>query len=280
MPISRLGPSGDDSGGSWGRRAQVHRPAALPDADPHSAYRPAAVGTRRTARWFILVGVALVILMLPVAVPENSQGSSTPYSSSRGMNHAAAGSLLAWDAARLDLTGLDNRCSPVGEAIMPGVLEATCSSSGGGGDVDLDITSMAGVDDPVIAAERSLRAVLVSDIAAGIPGADFAPTDTDGLLHPSLADGDLLMTPVITLREGAGDSYFESPPDPYERFDRPEISPVQYQHGGGGLFAVAVSFTMAGAGADDVLYTAVVSGDNEMTVEQSATSLLGDFRAA
>lgn len=288
MPISPVGSSGDDT---WGRRTSAGHSTgttpqpSLPDADPDGMYRPAAVGGHRTARWFILIGAVIVILCIPLAVPSNPSGSAGLYSSHR-MNDAAADSLMGWGAAPVDLSGLDNRCAPDGDVIMPGLLEAVCAPAGedrdegfhgfGATNVDLELTSMVGVSDVQLSSQRSLRAILASDTAERA-GIDFTPADAHEILHPSLADGELLFTPVITLREGAGDSYLDPPADPRDRVEQPEFSPVQYQHGGGGVFAVAASFT-AGP-ADDVLYTVLFSGTNPHTITHTANSLLGEIRA-
>ncbi|MDN6511083.1 MAG: hypothetical protein L0K56_10310, partial [Corynebacterium sp.] len=76
MPVAPITP--DPGADGWGRPAPgpvsgsfSGPPSLPPNADPDGRFRPAAVGGHRTARWFILVGVVLVALVVPFAVPMN-----------------------------------------------------------------------------------------------------------------------------------------------------------------------------------------------------------------
>jgi hypothetical protein len=290
MPVAPITPGAD----GWGRPPRV-RPSAgpvpgpvsgavsgPPDADPDGLYRPAAVGPHRTARWFILVGAALLLLALPLAVPVNDDPDGEPYL----LNEAAADSLTTWEFAPLDLTGLDGRCAATGEAILPGTLEATCMGSNRWDTVDLDVVAMAGVEDAAPSARRGLRAVLASDVS-DVP---FRPAPADEILHPSLAgrtDG-LRVSPVIELRSPLG--LLDELPEPRDPGVPADTRPVRYgdtapdgtsgtgSGTGSGRYTVAAAVLLDGP--DGVLYTFAVTGGNERTVAETADHLWGAVRAA
>lgn len=281
MPVAPITP--DPGADGWGRPTPGPPSSMPPDADPDGVYRPAAVGGHRTARWFILVGVALVLLVAPLAVPMNDAedtGDAEPYL----LNDAAADTLTAWEASPLDLAGLDQRCVATGEALLPGTLEAECTSGYGTGPVDLDIVSMAGVEDAPLSAGRGLRAILASDVS-DVP---FRPAAAEDVLHPSLSaqTGEFLMSPVIGLS-----SPFADLPDLREPGMPGDTQPVQYgdmprespgipatPESTPGVYTVAASFMIDGP--DGVLYTLAVTGADEASVTVTAEQLWGAVRAA
>jgi hypothetical protein len=284
MPVAPITP--DPGADGWGRPPRV-RPTSgpvsgpvsgPPDADPDGLYRPAAVGPHRTARWFILVGAALLLLAFPLAVPMNDDPDEEPYL----LNEAAADSLTTWGFAPLDLTGLDGRCAATGEALLPGTLEATCMGANRWDSVDLDIVAMAGVENAAPSARRGLRAVLASDVS-DVP---FRPAPADEILHPSLAertDG-LRVSPVVELRSPLG--FLDELPEPRDPGMPADTRPVQYgdtapdgtSGGTSGRYTVAASVLLDGP--DGVLYTLVVTGGNERTLAETADHLWGAVRAA
>lgn len=278
MPVAPITP--DPGADGWGRPTPGPPSSMPPDADPDGVYRPAAVGGHRTARWFILVGAALVLLVAPLAVPMNDAddtGDADPYL----LNDAAADTLTAWEASPLDLTGLDQRCAATGEALLPGTLEAECTSGYGTGPVDLDIVSMAGVEDAPLSAGRGLRAILASDVS-DVP---FRPAAAEDVLHPSLSarTGEFLMSPVIELSSPFAD--LPDLPDLREPGMPGDTQPVQYgdmppesSESSPGIYTVAASFTIDGP--DGVLYTVAVTGADEASVTVTAQQLWGAVRAA
>lgn len=278
MPVAPITP--DPGADGWGRPTPGPPSSMPPDADPDGVYRPAAVGGHRTARWFILVGAALVLLVAPLAVPMNDAddtGDADPYL----LNDAAADTLTAWEASPLDLTGLDQRCAATGEALLPGTLEAECTSGYGTGPVDLDIVSMAGVEDAPLSAGRGLRAILASDVS-DVP---FRPAAAEDVLHPSLSarTGEFLMSPVIELSSPFAD--LPDLPDLREPGMPGDTQPVQYgdmppesSESSPGTYTVAASFTIDGP--DGVLYTVAVTGADEASVTVTAQQLWGAVRAA
>lgn len=281
MPVAPITP--DPGAEGWGRPTPGPPSSMPPDADPDGVYRPAAVGGHRTARWFILVGVALVLLVAPLAVPMNDADDTGRYL----LNDAAADTLTTWEASPLDLASLDQRCVATGEALLPGTLEAECTSGYGTGPVDLDIVSMAGVEDAPLSAGRGLRAILASDVS-DVP---FRPASAEDVLHPSLSarTGEFLMSPVIELSSPFADlpdlpdlrepgmpgetqpvQYGDIPPEVPETAETPGTSP--------GVYTVAASFTIDGP--DGVLYTVAVTGADEASVTVTARQLWGAVRAA
>lgn len=298
MPVAPITP--DPGADGWGRPAPgpvsgsfsgsfSGSPSLPPNADPDGRFRPAAVGGHRTARWFILVGVVLVALVVPFAVPMNPSPDTEPYL----LNEAAADSLLSWDHDPLDLTALDSQCVATGDAMLPGTLEAECADRFGNY-VDLDILSMDGIGDEdgdtTQAARRSLRAIFYGDMS----GATFTTVDDSDaadLLHPTLAarTTEVLTTPVLELEPtllNDPDGFFDDFEDGVREPVEPDTRPVQYGDsdgsGGGstgsGLHTAAASFLMDGP--ERVFYTVTVTGDDADVVAVAAEQLLGSVRAA
>ncbi|WP_420099367.1 hypothetical protein [Corynebacterium sp.] len=314
MPVAPITP--DPGADGWGRPNRTPRLAGLPsqppsqppNADPDGLYRPAAVGGHRTARWFLLMGIALVILVAPLAIPMNDAEDDEPYL----LNEAGADSLTAWAASPLNLAGLDRQCTALGETFLPGTLEGECygafglaagsgagSGSGSGSGygsgslnefVNLEIASMAGVsagEGAATAARRSLRAIMMSDMSdVPLDRTDPAdPADTRGVLHPTLArqTTELWTTQVLELAAPSStgsDGLLDDLPDLPEMREPgtpADTRPVQYGGSTGGRYAVAASFLMDGP--DGVLYTVAVTGANPDTVEFAANRLVGAVRA-
>lgn len=280
MPVAPITP--DPGADGWGRPTPGPPSSMPPDADPDGFYRPAAVGGHRTARWFILVGAALVLLVAPLAVPMNDAEDAEPYL----LNDAAADTLTAWEYSPLDLAGLDGRCVATGEALLPGTLEAECTSGYGLAPVELDIVSMAGVEDASLSAGRGLRAILTSDVS-DVP---FRPADAEDVLHPSLSaqTDEFLMSPVIELsspsadRSGGSGGLLDDLPELRDPGTPAGTQPVQYgditPETSPGIYTVATSFTIDGP--DGVLYTVAVTGADEASVTVTAKQLWGAVRAA
>ncbi|MGP9759872.1 hypothetical protein [Corynebacterium sp. AOP12-C2-36] len=295
MPVAPITP--DPGADGWGRPAPgpvsgsfSGPPSLPPNADPDGRFRPAAVGGHRTARWFILVGVVLVALVVPFAVPMNPSPDTEPYL----LNEAAADSLLSWDHDPLDLTALDPQCVATGDAMLPGTLEAECADRFGNY-VDLDIMSMNGVGDEdgdtTQAARRSMRAIFYGDMS----GATFTTVDDSDaadLLHPTLAarTTEVLTTPVLELEPtllNDPDGFFDDFEDGLREPASPDTHPVQYGDSdgsgsdgstGSGLYTAAASFLLDGP--ERVLYTVTVTGDDADVVAAAAEQLLGSVRAA
>ncbi|WP_291479022.1 hypothetical protein [Corynebacterium sp.] len=275
MPAAPITP--DPGADGWGRPTpgpHVTPPPGPPDADPEGHFRPAAVGPHRTARWFILVGAALLLLAAPLAVPVNEDPDTGPYL----LNEAAADSLTAWGSAPLDLAGLDGRCVATGEALLPGTLEASCVVGYGLEHVDLDIVSMAGVDDAALSSGRGLRAILATDVS----DVAFRPAVAEEVLHPSLSAraGEFMVSPVVELRAPSG--LLDDLPDPRDPGVPADTRPVQFGDpapgGTPGRYTAAASVLLDGP--DGVLYTFAVTGGDEESVAVTADQLWGAVRAA
>lgn len=235
---------------------QPQRPtgAPLPDADPSGHYRPAAVGGHRTARWFILVGVALVIMVLPLAVPVKDDAGATGSpggGSSYRLADAAFDSLLTWENWPLDLGALEGRCAPLDTALLPGTITAECSTEHGM--VDLDIVGMLDVGDGAgdieLASQRGLRMIMPSD-TSGVP---FHERDAGEHLSPGLAVevDDFRASPLTPFSWGASDP----------------------------VYSAAASFLNSDAGGVSVLYTVSVTGGTELSAASAANSLMRGIRA-
>lgn len=280
---------------SWGRPAPVPpRPPEPPDADPQGRYRPAAVGTHRTARWFILAGAVLLVLMVPLAVPfrSDSDGSGGP-GSTFTMNDAAADVLEGWYDEPLDLSRWDSHCYATQE-LMPATMEADC------GTVSIGLVSSTGVhgESTVVPSRRAMRAYTVTD-TSDVP---FHEEPADAALDPAFAGAvtNFRMTDVVPLSNAVRVPDFPDFPDAPGLPDGPgvpgggsgsgpdDLQPVQYLPDGGGggddrddaggPVAVAASFLMKEG--DGVLYTLTVTGTSVADVRYSTLSLLGGVRVA
>lgn len=141
-------------------------PPVPPVADPEGRYRPAPVGAHRTRNALLLTAGVLAALLVPVAVRAANGPVPETYPS---FSEAMTAQGLDPGPTPLTLDALDDLCTLPRDTPMPGVVSAEC------GGVDLDLTTMSGVDDPAGATRRALRAVGRSrDAFAEVPVQDVS----------------------------------------------------------------------------------------------------------
>ncbi|MDH2456859.1 hypothetical protein QDW14_10335 [Corynebacterium bovis] len=141
-------------------------PPVPPVADPEGRYRPAPVGAHRTRNALLLTAGVLAALLVPVAVRAANGPVPETYPS---FSEAMTSQGLDPGPTPLTLDALDDLCTLPRDTPMPGVVSAEC------GGVDLDLTTMSGVDDPAGSTRRALRAVGRSrDAFADVPVQDVS----------------------------------------------------------------------------------------------------------
>jgi hypothetical protein len=272
-------------------------PGLTPDPDPEGRYLTLPTGTRRTSAWFGVLGVALLVLCVPFALPVDRDVVDGDYDT---LGDAANDTVLTWGDWAPDLSDLDSSCSA--PRMQPGMasLYADCGS------VLVDLVGTAGVDasgtdsDLAHSADRAVRAAWSEDQDP----MDFVREDVSSLFHPDLASSveNVLVsdTFVYDYDDGSDDDWNDwSPEDGFGGFGGAggggNVQDVNYTPGGASddapdtasdafsgyhrvarysIYAQAAAFT----GPNDVMYTLVVSGASPHQVSAALPDLLWRMR--
>lgn len=263
-----------------------------PDPDPGGRYRTLPTGTRRTSVWFGVLGVALLVLCVPFALPVDHDVVDGDYDT---LGDAANDTVLTWGDWSLDLSDLDSSCSA--PRMQPGMasLYADC------GAVLVDLVGTAGVDaagtdsDLARSADRAVRAAWSDDQDP----MNFSREDVASLFHPDLASSvkKVLVSDafVYDYDDGSDDDWNDwSPEDGFGGFGGPgggDVQDVNYTPRGVSgpasdasprydrvarysIYAQAAAFT----GPNDVMYTLVISGASPHEVSTALPDLMGRMR--
>lgn len=271
-------------------------PTPYPDPDPEGRYRILPTGTRRTSVWFGVLGVALLVLCVPFALPVDHDVVDGDYDT---LGDAANDTVLTWGDWSPDLSGLDSSCSA--PRMQPGIasLYADC------GPVLVDLVGTAGVDasgtdsDLARSADRAVRAAWSDDQEP----MNFSREDVASLFHPDLASSvkNILVSDafVYDYDDGSDDDWNDwSPEDGFGGFGGPggggDVQDVNHMPRGVSgtasdasdasprydrvarysIYAQAAAFT----GPNDVMYTLVISGASPHEVSAALPDLLGRMR--
>lgn len=279
MPISAIPPVPPVQPGWPVQPGQPGLTVAPPsDPDPYGRYRTLPTGSRRTSVWFAVLGVALLVLCAPFALPVDHDVVDGDYDT---LDNAASDTVLTWSGWSPDLSGLDASCR------APRMQPGMASLYAGCGTATLDLIGTAGVDasgsdaDLARAADRAVRAAWSQDEDP----MHFVRADVDSLFHPSLASsvGTALVSDTFIYDvgdgpgngDGAGDGW--SPDDGFGGGFGGGVQDVSFSPvaaNGSSVYVQAASFT----GPGDVMYTLVVSGISPQQVTALLPDMLGRLR--
>lgn len=278
----------------WGTPGPEHqqRPSSqpFPPTDPYGRYRPAATGRHRTARWFILAAVAILVLVAPLAFPlkDFSEVDDT-YRPSEMVTM----SMLPSEQWPLDLTGLDRDCVATDIGVVTFSMSCWMAAIG---DVEVHIGGFTGIgdsdEDVELAARRGMRTATLTDTSDAM-----FTRSSDGPVSPSLTpevDESLVSEPYPVSWLGL------TPPDVMQD-DSPvgqrETQPVSLRGALQGdvqgdnrsseqvqtsqqLYAATVALLNRDADGESVMYTVTVISDYRHGVEDMARFTTGSIRAA
>ncbi|HIW92744.1 MAG TPA: hypothetical protein H9870_13910 [Candidatus Corynebacterium avicola] len=275
----------------WGTPAPEHqqRPSAqpFPPTDPYGRYRPAATGRHRTARWFILVGIAVLVLVAPLAVPlkDFSEVEDT-YRPSEMVTM----SMLPSEQWPLDLTGLDRDCAATDVGVVTFSMSCWMAAIG---DVEVHIGGFTGIgdsdEDVELAAQRGMRTATLTDTSdavftrqSDVPASPSLTPEVDEALvsepHPVSGLG---LTPPDVMQDDSPVGQRETQPvsvrGGVQGSQQGDVEPAQNSQQ---VYAATVALLNRDADGESAMYTVTVISDYRPQVEDMARFITGSIRAA
>ena len=264
--------------------------APFPPTDPHGRYRPAANGRHRTARWFILAAVAVLVLVAPLAVPVKDPAEVEDEYSPSSMLELSAKPSSPWP---IDISGFDTICAAADSGMV--TLAMVCDLPRVGV-VEVHIGEVVGVGgsatDVDVAARRGMRAATMTDTS----DARFHWLSTTSLSSTLAPEVD-----AVRVSEPQALTWFDfSPPDvvpddtPSQRYR--DTQPVSVQQGlrqgvrpdrnvlpaqyGTDSYAATVALLNRDAGGESVMYTVTVISELRGLVRGAAEDMARRIDAA